>query len=104
LSKIATLRKKLYTLLLKCLLFGFWAENANGRMRAVISMTLEQYEQMCRVNYNSSNQTKSLKQHGLQLVTLCSNSELLVYLKMYVRHVRSQIKCVKSDREYVFLK
>ena len=104
LSKNVTLRKKYYCLLLKCILFGFWAENSNGRMRAVVSMTLDQYKQMCKKNYNSSSKTKSIKQHGRQLVSLCSNSELLVYLKLYVNLVRPQIKCNKSNKEYVFLK
>ena len=104
LSKNVILRKKYYCLLLKCILFGFWAENSNGRMRAVVSMTLDQYKQMCKKNYNSSSKTKSIKQHGRQLVSLCSNSELLVYLKMYVNLVRPQIKCNRNDKEYVFLK
>ena len=104
LSKTVTLTKGFYSLVLKCILFGFWAENANGRMRAVISMNMEQYKQMCKSNYNSSSETKSLKQHGRQLVSLCSNSDLLVYLKMYVKHVRSQIKCDQSNKENVFLK
>lgn len=85
-------------------MFGFWAENSNGRMRAVVSMTLDQYRQMCKKNYNSSSKTKSIKQHGRQLVSLCSNSELLVYLKQYVNLVRPQIKCNRSEKEYVFLK
>jgi hypothetical protein len=104
LSKSLILTKKLYVLVLNCILFGFWAENANGRMKAVISMTLQQYKRMCKTNYNSSNQTKTLKQHGCQLVSLCSNSELLVFLKMYVRYIRPQIKCDLSNREYLFLK
>ena len=107
LSKTVSLRKKLYSLLLRCILFGFWAENANGRMRAVISMTLDQYMHMCRKNYNSSSETKTIKQHGRQLVSLCSNSDLLVYLKMYVKFVRPQIeiKCNQiSDKQYLFLK
>ena len=107
LSKTVSLRKKLYSLLLRCILFGFWAENANGRMRAVISMTLDQYMHMCRKNYNSSSETKTIKQHGRQLVSLCSNSDLLVYLKMYVKIVRPQIeiKCNQiSDKQYLFLK
>jgi hypothetical protein len=104
LSKSITLRKKNYSLLLKCLLFGFWAENSNGRMKAVVTMTIEQYKHMCRKNYNSSNQTKTIKQHGRQLVSLCSNSELLTYLKMYVTQVRPQILHNNNDKEYVFLK
>jgi hypothetical protein len=104
LSKTITIKKKLYSLLLRCILFGFWAENANGRMRAVISMTMEQYKHMCNKNYNSSSQTKSLKQHGRQLISLCSNSDLLVYLKMYVDFVRPQIENNIMDKDYVFLK
>ena len=91
-------------LVLKCILFGFWAENANGRMRAIISMTMKQYRQMCRDNFNSSSQTKTLKQHGRQLVSLCTNSELLVILKQYVEYVRPQIKCESNNKEYIFLK
>ena len=104
LSKTVTLKKKYYVLVLKCILFGFWAENANGRMRAIISMTMKQFKQMCRDNFNSSSQTKTLKQHGRQLVSLCTNSELLVILKLYVKHVRSQTKCEENNKEYVFLK
>lgn len=104
LSKRVILRKKYYVLILKCILFGFWAENANGRMRAIISMTMKQYKQMCRDNFNSSSQTKTLRQHGRQLVSLCTNSELLVILKLYVKHVRSQIKYEESNKKYVFLK
>ena len=104
LSKTVILRKKFYVLVLKCILFGFWAENANGRMRAIISMTMKQYRQMCRDNFNSSSQTKTLKQHGRQLVSLCTNSELLVILKQYVEYVRPQIKCERNNKEYIFLK
>ena len=104
LSKTKTLTKKFYSLFLKCLLFGFWAENANGRMNAVISMTMKQYRHMCKRNFNSSSHTKTIKQHGRQLVSLCSNSDLLVYLKLYVKHVRKDIKLDHSNKKYVFLK
>ena len=103
-SKTKTLTKKFYSLFLKCLLFGFWAENANGRMNAVISMTMKQYRHMCKRNFNSSSHTKTIKQHGRQLVSLCSNSDLLVYLKLYVKHVRKDIKLDHSNKKYVFLK
>ena len=103
-SKSVKLRKTLYSLLLRCILFGFWAENSNGRMRAISTMTLTQYNHMCRKNYNSSSETKSIKQHGRQLVSLCTNSELLIYVKMYVKFVRPQIESNHTDKDYVFLK
>ena len=105
LSKTVKLRKKLYSLLLRSLLFGFYSENANGRMNAIASMTLEQYEHMCKNSYHSSSETKSLKQHGRQLVSLCSNSELLVLMKDYVKYVRPHTTSNRIDnKDYLFLK
>jgi hypothetical protein len=98
------LPKASYILIIKILLFGFWAESTNGRCQAIVSLTKDKFKELCKNNFYTSKETKSVKIHGDQIVHLSSNSMLRLQLQKYVKYVRPTIKPKEGYTEIIFLK
>jgi hypothetical protein len=95
-ARIKKLNKTNYILLIRILWFGFWSENANGRMQAISSMTLNQFEKLKENNYTTSAKTKSFSSHGDQIIILRTNAKLLNLLSSYIKLVRTQVSNEKA--------
>ena len=95
-----------YVLVIRILLFGFYSENANGRMQAIVQMTIADFKHLSRRKYFTSSVTKSVAYHGKQLVCLGSNTMLLGKLREYMDIVRPQAlnrSGTNDDSSLVFL-
>jgi hypothetical protein len=94
----------LYILAIQILFFGFYSENANGRMQAIVFMTMADYRQLCAKSYYTSKKTKSLTYGEKQIVCLGNNSDLLVRIQDYMSILRPQaIHRCGNESEHVFL-
>lgn len=105
----------LFSLANKIIFFGFYSENANGRMNAIVNMTHKDFQQLCRQRYFASNKTKSFNYHGKQIVCLGNQSDLVVQIEDYIKYLRPQAvlraarsscsssACADQNSEFVFL-
>jgi hypothetical protein len=97
----------LYALAIRILFFGFYSDNANGRMQAIVCMTKADCKQLCQKGYYSSGKTKSVTYNGKQIVCIGNNSDLQSKIQDYMHILRPQVidrnTVAAMDSEIVFL-
>jgi hypothetical protein len=91
-------------MIVKILLFGFWAESANGRCQAIVSLTKNDFYKLCKNNFYTSEKTKSVQIYGDQIVQLSSHSMLRLNLEKFVKYVRPHVRPKEEYTELIFLK
>lgn len=91
LARQQVIGQNLYALAIQILFFGFYSENANGRMQAIVCMTKAECKQLCSKRYYTSNKTKSRTYRGKQLVCVGDDSYLLSKIKDYMHILRPQV-------------